>query len=62
MVTEPYVGFVAAGRPHVGYLFMAGLLVLIGVALRIEAAIRYVNAKRSSAVAVPPNGTHASTP
>jgi hypothetical protein len=39
------VGFVAAGRPHVGYLFMAGLLVLIGVALRIEAAIRYVNAK-----------------
>lgn len=36
-------GLVAASDPHMGYLFVAGLLVLIGVGLRIEAALRDVD-------------------
>jgi len=39
-------GVVAAKAQHMGYLFVAGLLVLIGVALRIEAAMRDVDANR----------------
>lgn len=46
IVAGMLVGLVAAGRPHIGYLFVAALLVLVGVGLRIEAAIR--NADRTA--------------
>ncbi|MET8147588.1 hypothetical protein ACIBSW_06645 [Actinoplanes sp. NPDC049668] len=39
------VGLVAASRPHVGYLAVAGLLVFVGVGLRIEAAIRDIGGR-----------------
>ena len=45
IVAGMLVGFGAAHRHQWGYLFMAGLLVLTGVALRIEAALRHVDAK-----------------
>jgi hypothetical protein len=38
-------GLVAASNPHLGYLCVAGLLVLVGVGLRIEAAIRDIGAR-----------------
>ena len=36
-------GAVAAGTPHVGYRLVAGLLVVVGIGLPIEAAIRDVD-------------------
>ncbi|GID97861.1 hypothetical protein Adi01nite_72730 [Amorphoplanes digitatis] len=39
------VGLVAAGNTHVGFLAVAGLLVFVGVGLRIEAAIRDIGGR-----------------